>query len=77
SLWVMGGKKAEEYKGIARFFTFLSDTDRQRWLHEVSGYLPITKAAYAGTKGSAFLPPITHSEAPPMIEFCGAPATSG
>ena len=54
SLWVMGGKKAEEYKGIARFFTFLSDTDRQRWLHEVSGYLPITKAAYAGTKGSGF-----------------------
>ena len=30
SLWVMGGKKAEEYKGIARFFTFLSDTDRQQ-----------------------------------------------
>ena len=54
SLWVMGGKKADEYKGIAKFFTFLSDTDRQRWLHEVSGYLPITKAAYAGTKGSGF-----------------------
>ena len=54
SLWVMGGKKADEYKGIARFFTFLSDTDRQRWLHEVSGYLPITKAAYAGTTGSGF-----------------------
>lgn len=54
SLWVMGGKKAEEYKGIARFFTFLSDTTRQRWLHEVSGYLPITKAAYAGTKASGF-----------------------
>ena len=54
SLWVMGGKKADEYKGIARFFTFLSDTDRQRWLHEVSGYLPITKAAYAGTKASGF-----------------------
>ena len=29
SLWVMGGKKPEEYKGIAKFFTFLSDTDRQ------------------------------------------------
>ncbi len=54
SLWVMGGKKAEEYKGIAKFFTFLSDTDRQRWLHEVSGYLPITKAAYEATKASGF-----------------------
>ena len=54
SLWVMGGKKADEYKGVAKFFTFLSDTDRQRWLHEVSGYLPITNAAYAATKASGF-----------------------
>ena len=29
SLWVMGGKSAQEYKGVAKFFTFLSDTDRQ------------------------------------------------
>ena len=54
SLWVMGGKSAEEYKGIAKFFTFLSDTDRQVYLHEVSGYLPITKAAYEKTKESGF-----------------------
>jgi hypothetical protein len=25
---------------------------------------------------AAVLPPITQSEAPPMIEFCGAPCTS-
>jgi sn-glycerol 3-phosphate transport system substrate-binding protein len=54
SLWVMGGKAAAEYKGIAKFFTFLSDTDRQVNLHEVSGYLPITKAAYAKTQASGF-----------------------
>jgi sn-glycerol 3-phosphate transport system substrate-binding protein len=54
SLWVMGGKTAEEYKGIAKFFAFLSDTDRQVYLHEVSGYLPITKAAYDKTKASGF-----------------------
>src|SRR6476659_4641879 len=46
SLWVMGGKKPEEYKGVAKFFAFLSDTDRQAKLHQESGYLPITKAAY-------------------------------
>ncbi len=34
SLWVFGGKKPEEYKGIAKFFTFLSDTDRQAKLHQ-------------------------------------------
>ena len=54
SLWVMGGKSPEEYKGIAKFFTFLSDTDRQVYLHQVSGYLPITKAAYEKTKASGF-----------------------
>jgi sn-glycerol 3-phosphate transport system substrate-binding protein len=54
SLWVMAGQKPEEYKGIAKFFAFLSDTDRQVYLHEVSGYLPITKAAYEKTKESGF-----------------------
>jgi sn-glycerol 3-phosphate transport system substrate-binding protein len=54
SLWVMGGKSAEEYKGVAKFFTFLSNTDRQAQLHQVSGYLPITKAAYEATKASGF-----------------------
>jgi sn-glycerol 3-phosphate transport system substrate-binding protein len=54
SLWVMGGQTQEQYKGIAKFFTFLSDTDRQVYLHQVSGYLPITKAAYEKTKESGF-----------------------
>ncbi len=49
-----GRQEPEEYKGIAKFFTFLSDTDRQVYLHEVSGYLPITKAAYEKTKASGF-----------------------
>jgi sn-glycerol 3-phosphate transport system substrate-binding protein len=54
SLWVMGGKNAAEYKGVAKFFAFLSDTDRQVRLHTESGYLPITRAAYAKTKASGF-----------------------
>ncbi len=54
SLWVMGGKKPDEYKGIAKFFTFLSDTNRQAKLHQESGYLPITKAAYEKTKADGF-----------------------
>ncbi len=54
SLWVMGGKKADEYKGVAKFFAFLSDTDRQVRLHQESGYLPITKAAYDKVKATDF-----------------------
>ena len=54
SLWVMGGKTEAEYKGVAKFFSFISDTDRQVELHKASGYLPITKAAYEKTKASGY-----------------------
>ena len=64
SLWVMGGKKAEEYKGVAKFFTFLSDTDRQAKLHTESGYLPITTAAYEKVKASGFYKDNPYLETP-------------
>jgi sn-glycerol 3-phosphate transport system substrate-binding protein len=64
SLWVMGGKKPEEYKGVAKFFTFLSDTDRQVQVHKSSGYLPITKAAYAKTKESGYYKDNPYLETP-------------
>ncbi|MEQ1649960.1 MAG: sn-glycerol-3-phosphate ABC transporter substrate-binding protein, partial [Hyphomicrobiaceae bacterium] len=56
--------KPEEYKGVAKFFTFLSDTDRQVKLHTLSGYLPITKAAYAKVKESGFYKDKPHLETP-------------
>jgi sn-glycerol 3-phosphate transport system substrate-binding protein len=64
SLWVMGGKTAEEYKGVAKFFTFLSDTDRQVELHKKSGYLPITRAAYEKTKASGYYKEYPYLETP-------------
>jgi sn-glycerol 3-phosphate transport system substrate-binding protein len=64
SLWVMGGKKADEYKGVAKFFTFLTRTDKQIELHQKSGYLPITKAAYEQTKSSGFYKEKPHLETP-------------
>ena len=54
SLWVMGGKKPEEYKGVAKFLTFLSQPKIQEEWHEATGYLPITMAAYDMTKASGF-----------------------
>jgi sn-glycerol 3-phosphate transport system substrate-binding protein len=54
SLWVMGGKTPVEYKGIAKFLSFLSDTDRQVKLHQQTGYMPITKAAYQKSKADGF-----------------------
>jgi len=64
SLWVMGGKSAAEYKGIAKFFAFLSQTDRQAKLHTESGYLPITKAAYEKVKASGFYTQNPYLETP-------------
>ncbi|WP_353644533.1 sn-glycerol-3-phosphate ABC transporter substrate-binding protein UgpB [Mesorhizobium sp. WSM2239] len=54
SLWVFAGKSDEEYKGVAAFFDFLSQTDIQARLHQVSGYLPVTLAAFEETKESGF-----------------------
>ncbi|WP_415182935.1 sn-glycerol-3-phosphate ABC transporter substrate-binding protein UgpB [Phaeovulum sp.] len=54
SLWVMGGKSDETYKGVAAFFSYLSRTDVQEYLHQTSGYLPVTLAAYEATKASGF-----------------------
>jgi sn-glycerol 3-phosphate transport system substrate-binding protein len=64
SLWVMGGKTPNEYKGVAKFFTFLSDTDRQVELHKASGYLPITRAAYEKTKASGYYKEFPYLETP-------------
>ena len=54
SLWVMNGKSKAEYKGVAKFFTFLSQPEIQAEWHQNTGYLPITNAAYELTKESGF-----------------------
>jgi sn-glycerol 3-phosphate transport system substrate-binding protein len=68
SLWIMGGKKPDEYKGVAKFLAFLSDTDRQVAIHKSSGYLPITMAAYAKTKESGYYKEHPYLETP-LIEL--------
>ena len=54
SLWVMSGKKAEEYKGVATFFNYLSNPEVQSASHKRTGYLPITLAAFKLTEQSGF-----------------------
>ena len=54
SLWVMSGRKPEEYKGVAKFLTFLSKPEVQMDWHIKTGYVPITLAAYELTKKSGF-----------------------
>ena len=54
SLWVIAGKKADDYKGVAQFFNYLSQPDVQAATHQRTGYLPITTAAFQLTEKTGF-----------------------
>ncbi len=45
TLWALAGHEADEYKGLAKFLTYLSSPEVQAWWHQETGYVPITKAA--------------------------------
>ena len=54
TLWVLTQKDPAVYKGIAKFFTFLSTPEVQADWHQSTGYVPITIAAYELTKSQGF-----------------------
>ena len=54
SLWVMGGKTNNAYKGVAKFLAYLSRPEVQMDWHTSTGYVPITLAAYEMTRKSGY-----------------------
>jgi sn-glycerol 3-phosphate transport system substrate-binding protein len=54
SVWVLAGRKAEDYKGVAKFFAYLSKPAVQMQWHTTTGYVPITMQAYEVTRASGF-----------------------
>jgi len=54
TLWVLKGRPEAEYKGVARFFAYLSKPGAQAWWHQATGYLPITDAAYQLSSAQGF-----------------------
>ena len=54
TLWVLNQKDPSVYKGIAKFFTFLSSPEVQADWHQSTGYVPITLAAYELTRKQGF-----------------------
>lgn len=54
SLWVMKGKDAGTYKGVAEFMQFLAQPEIAAEWHQKTGYLPITTAAYELSKQQGF-----------------------
>ena len=53
-LWALRGKSRAEYKAMARFVAYLAQPEVQARWHQATGYVPITKAAYALTEKNGF-----------------------
>lgn len=54
TLWVLQGHEEEEYRGVAKFFEYLSTPEVQADWHQFTGYVPITTAAYELSQEQGF-----------------------
>ncbi|MFT4960781.1 MAG: sn-glycerol 3-phosphate transport system substrate-binding protein [Paracoccaceae bacterium] len=54
TLWALTGHPQDEYKGVAKFMTYLSSPEVQAWWHQETGYVPITTAAYELSQKQGF-----------------------
>jgi len=54
TLWVLQGRPKADYKGVAKFLTFISSPEVQAQWHQQTGYVPITLAAAKLTEESGF-----------------------
>ena len=54
TLWVLTGHEDEEYRGVARFFEYLSRPEVQADWHQVTGYLPVTQASFDLTAAQGY-----------------------
>src|SRR5438477_4913822 len=54
TLWVLRDRPRDEYKGVAKFFAFLSKPEVQASWHQNTVYLPVTRAAFDLTRAQGF-----------------------
>jgi len=54
TLWVLRDRPRDEYKGVAKFFAFLSKPEVQAAWHQNTGYLPVTRAAFDLSRAQGF-----------------------
>ena len=54
ALWVMAGRSAPEYAGVARLVDFLARADVQAEWHQRTGNVPLTRVAYELTRAQGF-----------------------
>ena len=54
ALFAMSGKPDAEYKGVADFFSYMTNPANQVFWHKETGYVPITTAAYDVAKAEGY-----------------------
>ncbi|WP_291864473.1 sn-glycerol-3-phosphate ABC transporter substrate-binding protein UgpB [Bradyrhizobium sp.] len=54
TLWVLRDRPRAEYKGVAKFFAYLSKPEVQAAWHQNTGYLPVTRAAFDLSRAQGF-----------------------
>ncbi len=54
TLWVLRDRSRDEYRGVAKFFGYLSKPEVQAAWHQNTGYLPITRAAFDLSRAQGF-----------------------
>jgi sn-glycerol 3-phosphate transport system substrate-binding protein len=54
SLWVLRERPSAEYRGVAKFFAFLSRSEVQAAWHQNTGYLAVTRDALELTRAQGF-----------------------
>ncbi|QRN41493.1 MAG: sn-glycerol-3-phosphate ABC transporter substrate-binding protein UgpB [Neisseriaceae bacterium] len=64
SLWVFNGKSEAKYRSIAKFLKYLSSPKVMAQWHQKTGYVPVTKAAYALTKEQGYYDSNPDAEVP-------------
>ena len=54
ALWVLGGRPASSYAGVARFLAYFARPEVQAEWHQRTGLVPLNAAAYELTRASGF-----------------------
>ena len=56
SLWTFTARNrtAEEYRGVAEFYRFISKVEQDKWWHQVTGYVPLTIAAFEASREEGY-----------------------
>ncbi|MGB7541613.1 MAG: sn-glycerol-3-phosphate ABC transporter substrate-binding protein UgpB [Burkholderiales bacterium] len=54
ALWVLSGKSAAEYRGVAKFFAYLTRPEVEAGWHQKTGYLPVSPAAFELSRRQGF-----------------------